>query len=147
ELYDRTVGQWATEAAHPVTVIGGAQVQYKSGSQPGAVYTPLSRARQVDAMRFLNEKVFKTPAYLIRPEIAARIEAGGMLTRIGNAQNRVLTGLFDDQRMNRLLESEALHGRDVYTLANMLDDTRLGIWSELRDAHPEIDAYRRALQH
>ncbi|MEO6878444.1 MAG: zinc-dependent metalloprotease, partial [Gemmatimonadaceae bacterium] len=146
ELYDRTVGQWATEAAHPVAVIGGSTVQYKSGGQPGAVYTPLSRARQADAVRFLNQQVFKTPTYLIRPEIASRIEANGMLTRIGAAQNRVLTALLDDQRMNRLLEGEALRGKDVYTLGAMLDDARAGIWSELNDTHPTIDAYRRALQ-
>jgi hypothetical protein len=146
ELYDRTVGQWGTEAAHPVTVIGGAAVQYKSGSQPGPVYTQLSRARQADAMRFINEQVFRTPTYLIRPEIAARIEAGGMLSRIGGAQNRVLAALFDDQRMNRLLEQEALHGREVYTLAAMQDDLRRGVWSELASSQPVIDAYRRALQ-
>ncbi|HEY4219428.1 MAG TPA: zinc-dependent metalloprotease [Gemmatimonadaceae bacterium] len=146
ELYDRTVSQWGTEAGHPVAVIGGATVQYKSGGQSGAVYTPMSRARQADAMRFLNEQVFKTPTYLIRPDIAARVEANGMLTRIGGAQNRVLTSVLDDQRMNRLLEGEALRGRDTYTLASMLDDLRSGIWSELRDAHPTIDPYRRALQ-
>ena len=148
ELYDRTVAQWATEAGHPVTVIGGAAVQYKSGSQSGPVYTPLSRARQVEAMRFINDKVFKTPTYLIRPDIAARIEAEGMLTRIDGAQNRVLTAMLDDQRLNRLLEQEALHerGGDVYTLGAMLDDMRKGIWSELFDTHPAADAYRRALQ-
>ena len=42
-------------------------------------------------MRFINDEVFKTPTYLIRPEIGARIEAGGMITRINNAQSRVLT--------------------------------------------------------
>jgi hypothetical protein len=146
ELYDRTVGQWATEAAHPVAVIGGATVQYKSGGQPGPVYTPLSRTRQADAMRFLNAEVFQTPTYLIRPDIAARIEAGGMLTRIGNAQNRVLTAVLNDQRMNRLLEAEALRGSSAYTLGAMLDDLRTGLWSELAAAHPTIDPYRRALQ-
>jgi hypothetical protein len=145
-LYDRTVSQWATEAGHPVAVIGGAAVQYKSGGQPGAVYTPRSRARQAEAMRFLNEQVFKTPTYLIRPDIAARVEPNGMLTRIGNAQGRVLTALLDDQRMNRLLEGEALRGKDAYSLASMLDDMRSGIWSELNDAHPTIDPYRRGLQ-
>ena len=30
EIYDRTVGQWATEANHVATLIGGANVQYKS---------------------------------------------------------------------------------------------------------------------
>ena len=149
EIYNRTVGQWATEANHVVTVVGGSQVQYKSGSQPGAVYVPLSRARQADAVRFLNEKVFRTPSYLIRPEISARIEAGGMITRIDNAQARVLTGLFDDSRMDRMLENEALASNkaDSYTLSSMLDDLRHGVWSELADSRISIDPYRRALQN
>ncbi|HEX8674906.1 MAG TPA: zinc-dependent metalloprotease, partial [Longimicrobium sp.] len=40
ELYDRTVQQWSTEAGHVATMVGGGTVQYKSGSQPGAVYAP-----------------------------------------------------------------------------------------------------------
>jgi hypothetical protein len=146
ELYDRTVGQWATEAGHVATMVGGGTVQYKSGSQPGPVYTALPRARQADAVRFLNENVFRTPTYLIRPELASRIEAGGMITRITGAQGRVLTSLFDDGRLNRLLEQEALNPGGAYPLSSMLDDVRQGIWSEISDGSPRIDAYRRELQ-
>ncbi|HEV8409621.1 MAG TPA: zinc-dependent metalloprotease [Gemmatimonadaceae bacterium] len=148
ELYDRTVGQWATEAGHVTTVIGGAAVQYKAGGQAGAVYTPLPRARQIEAVKFLNEHVFKTPAYLIRPDIASRVEAGGMLTRVGNAQNRVLTSVLQDARFNRMLEGEALakNPADVYTLPEMLDDVRKGVWSELGTG-AKIDPYRRLLQN
>jgi len=149
ELYDRTVGQWATEAGHVATVVGGDAVQYKSGSQPGAVYTPLSRARQQDAMRFLSENVFQTPTYLIQPAIARRIEAGGMITRITNAQARVLNGLLNDQRLNRLLENEALASNksDAYSLAAMLGDLQRGIWAELDRSQVTIDPYRRTLQN
>jgi Matrixin. len=149
ELYDRTVSQWATEANHVATVVGGAEVQYKSGSQTGAVYTPLSRARQQEAMKFINENVFQTPTYLIQPSIARRIEAGGMITRIVNAQTRVLTNLLNDGRLNQLLEYEALaeNKRDAYPLAAMLDDLGQGIWSELSDPRVSIDAYRRTLQN
>src|SRR6185436_21044878 len=52
-LYDRTVGQWATEANHVGTMIGGGTVQYKAGGQAGPVYVALSKARQQGAMRFL----------------------------------------------------------------------------------------------
>lgn len=148
ELYDRTVGQWATEANHVATLIGGGTVQYKSGSQRGPVYVPITRARQAEALRFLNENVFATPAYLVRPEISARIESQGMIRRINTAQNRVLTNVLDDGRMNRLLEQEAL-ARDrseIYSLAGMLDDLRRGLWSELSSSSPKIDAYRRDLQ-
>ncbi len=148
ELYSRTVGQWATEANHVATVIGGGSVQYKSGSQSGAVYTPMSRARQAEALRFLNEEVFSTPTYLIRPDIASRIEAGGMINRINSAQNRVLSNVLNDQRMNRLLELEALNRSDAYPLATMLDDLRRGVFSEIYGGSaPVADVYRRALQN
>ncbi|MFN2567801.1 MAG: zinc-dependent metalloprotease, partial [Gemmatimonadaceae bacterium] len=148
ELYDRTVGQWGTEANHVATLVAGGTVQYKSGSQPGPVYTPVTRARQAEAVRFINENVFRTPTYLVRPEIASRIEAGGMITRINNAQMRVMNTLLDDGRMNRLLEQEALaqNKADVYTLTSMLDDVRRGVWEELSSPRPVIDAYRRELQ-
>lgn len=149
ELYDRTVQQWATEANHVATVVGGEAVQYKSGSQPGAVYTPLSRSRQQDAMRFLNENVFQTPTFLIQPDIARRIEAGGMITRITNAQARVLSSVLNDGRLNRLLENEALAANksDSYTLGSMLDDLRRGVWTELSQSRVSIDPYRRTLQN
>lgn len=146
ETYDRTIGQWATEAGHVTTMVGGGTVQYKSGSQPGAVYNALPRARQAEAVAFLNENVFKTPTFLIRPEIASRIEAGGMVTRINGAQGRVLNSLLDDQRLNRLVEIES-RGGDAYPLATMLEDLRKGVWSELGQGRVVIDAYRRGLQN
>jgi hypothetical protein len=147
EIYNRTVQQWATEASHVATVIGGEQVQYKSGSQSGAVYTPLSRARQQEAMHFLSDNVFQTPTYLIQPDISRRIEAGGMITRITNAQARVLSSVLSDDRMNRLLDNEALAPANSYTLASMLDDLKHGVWTELSQSRVSIDPYRRTLQN
>jgi hypothetical protein len=148
EIYDRTVGQWATEANHVATMIGGGTVQYKSGSQAGPVYVAIPKARQAEAVRFLNDRVFATPTYLVKPEIAARIEAGGMINRINNAQSRVLNNVFDDGRLNRLLENEAVASNkgDVYTLTNMLDDVRRGVWSEAYSGRA-ADAFRRELQN
>jgi hypothetical protein len=131
------------------TLIGGGRVQYKTGGQPGPVYSPIPRAEQVAAVRFLNENVFSTPDYLIRPDIGARIEAGGMVTRINNAQVRPLGTMLNDDRMHRLLELEgvAANRSSVYTLADMLGDVRAGIWSEISAARPVIDVFRRGLQN
>ena len=96
-------------------------------------------------MSFLNDEVFKAPAYLIRPDIAARIEATGMLNRVGNGQNRVLTAVFADARLNRLVEQPAMN-KDAYTLVEMTDAVQRGVWSELSTGAPKIDAYRRLLQ-
>ncbi len=150
EIYDRTVGQWATEANHVATIVGGGSVQYKSGSQSGPVYVALPKSRQREAVQFLNENVFRTPTYLIKPEIASRIEAGGMIARINGAQMRVMSNLFDDGRLNRLLEGEAVASPsargETYTLAELLDDVRRGVWSEIYSGG-SIDAFRRELQN
>ena len=69
-----------------------------------------------------------------------------MIARINNAQNRVLTSVFNDGRLNRLLEQEALDKANAYTLAAMLDDLRRGIWSEAYTGRA-ADAYRRELQN
>jgi hypothetical protein len=71
-----------------------------------------------------------------------------MVTRINNAQTRVLTTLLDDNRMNRLLEQEGVaRGADVYTLAAMLDDTRRAVWEEIYSPRPAADVFRRELQN
>ena len=149
EIYNRTVGQWATEANHVATMIGGGTVQYKSGSQTGP------RVRRAAAGRGRRRRCgsstttcSRTPTYLIRPEIAARIEAGGMINRINNAQTRVLNNVFDDGRLNRLLGERGgrdEQGRTSTRSANMLDDVRRGVWSEIYGGQP-IDAFRRELQ-
>ena len=149
ELYNRTVGQWSNEANHVATLVSGATVQYKSGGQTGSVYTPISRARQAEAVRFINENVFKAPTYLIRPDISERVEAGGIVPRINAPQQRVFGTLMQDARMNRLLEQEGTIAdkTKVYTLNTMLDDVRKGIWDELFDASTIINVFRRELQN
>ena len=72
-----------------------------------------------------------------------------MITRIANAQARVVTGLLNDQRLNRLLENEALasNKNDAYSLASMLGDLQRGVWTELDRSQVTIDPYRRTLQN
>jgi len=148
DLYDETIDQWTREAGQVATLVGGAKVRYKSGSQPGPVYRPLPRSRQVEGVRFLDEHVFRTPTYLIRPEIERRIEPDQMVRKINRAQLRVLGFLFDDQRLDRLIATRAMADRpsDAYSLIDLMDDVRHGIWSELSASSVHIDAYRRGLQ-
>ena len=146
-LYDRLINQWALELGHVAVVVGGAESQEKTAGQNGVRFTPLPRARQQEAVRFLNENAFRTPTYFMDEQILRRIEVEGALDRIRSAQTRVLARLLDDSRMDRMIEFEALarNGRDIYPLADMLADVRRGIWSEVSSG-ADIDAVRRNLQ-
>ncbi|MGI8548783.1 MAG: zinc-dependent metalloprotease, partial [Gemmatimonadaceae bacterium] len=148
EIYDRLVTQWTIEMGHVVHVVGGAEVQTKYGSQPGAVYRPVSRARQVAAVSFLNQQLFQTPRFFLDAAVTRRIEPSCSLARITTAQAGVLRELLSDARMQRMIEFEAHTSTraDVYPLPEMLSDVRRGIWSELTAPRVAIDAWRRNLQ-
>lgn len=145
EIYDRLIGQWADEMGHVANIIGGATADTKYGAQLGSVFTPVSRERQVAAIQFLNAHVFQTPAFFLDNAVTSRIEPNGSLTRINDAQARILHTLLDDWRVQRMIEISS-RGGDVYTLPNMLADIRHGIWTELSDRNVVIDVYRRNLQ-
>jgi hypothetical protein len=148
ELYGRLIGQWGTELRHVTWVVGGTDAQEKYAGQDGVRYRPLSKARQQEAVRFLNANAFATPTYFLVPDILRRIEVEGALRRINQQQAGILNQLFTDRRLERLIEFEALapNKADAYSLSEFVGDVRTGIFSELRAASPVIDAYRRELQ-
>jgi hypothetical protein len=147
ELYGRVLGQWATELSHVSQIVGGFNSQEKHVGQDGVRFVPIAKARQQRAVQFLNANAFRTPTWLIKPEILRRIEPVGVLDRIEAGQRRVLNSLLGTARVNRLVEQEALDGAAAYQATEFLADVRKGIWSEVYgDAAPVIDAYRRNLQ-
>ncbi|MHB1095484.1 MAG: zinc-dependent metalloprotease [Gemmatimonadaceae bacterium] len=147
ELYGRLIRQWSTELRHVVAVVGAAETQEKYGSQPGPRFTPLSAARQREAVKFLNDNAFETPTFFLDQAILRRIEPEGSVARINQAQRGLITGLLNDDRMARLVEFEAM-GKpgESYPLSEMLADMRTGIFSELSSGSVTIDVFRRTLQ-
>jgi hypothetical protein len=146
ELYDRLIGQWTLELNHVVPIVGGFSSQQKSGGQQGVIFTPLPRERQAAAVKFLNEKAFATPSFLLRTDILRRIEPAGVLVRIQTAQTRVLTNLMNPARFTRLVEQESIDKVNAYKAVDFLADVRTGVWGELNKAPVTIGATRRGLQ-
>ena len=130
---------------HVTTNVGGVYRYSKTTDQEGLVYTPVPQNLQADAVRFLNKQLFMTPTWMIDNNILQRIESAGMVERIRGTQVRTLRSLFRADRLKRLVEGEALHGKNSYTLQQLFEDTRKGIWMELSSG-ATIDAYRRNLQ-
>ena len=146
ELYSNVVSQWGRYMSHVAAAVGGAESQEKYGT--GERFFPLDEARQEEAVRFLTANAFTTPHYFIKPEILRRVEPEGVLGRIRQAQGSVLTALFNETRLNRLIEYEAMAktDADAYTVGELLADLRTGVWGELSNPNVRIDVYRRNLQ-
>ena len=147
ELYERMLGQWATELNHVTGIVGGFNSQQKHGGQDGVRFVIVPKERQAAAVRFLNENAFATPSWALKAEILRRIEPAGAMSRINAAQERVLASLLSNSRFDRLVEQEAIDGTASYRPADFMSDVRKGIWSELEGGPVRIDVYRRNLQN
>lgn len=147
DLYDRLIGQWGLEMNHVAVVVGGVWRHEKYPNQSGVIHTPVPRARQADAVRFLNENAFATPSYFLDTEVLRRIEPTGFVDRIRQRQTSLLNTLFQDARLSRLAEQGAtMAAGSGYTLPDLFADVRRGVFGEVAAARPAVDPYRRNLQ-
>ena len=147
ELYGQVVAQWRRYLGHVARSIGGVYETRKTFEQAGPVYEMVPRARQEQAMRFLNNEVFATPSWIVsNTAVLRRIENDGAMERVREAQASTLDLVLDPQRMARLIEFEAVDGEEgTYLLTEMLTDLRAGIWTELQQG-AAIGPFRRVVQ-
>ncbi len=148
-MYDELVTQWAREMNHVAVVVGGVYQFTKYAGQSGTVYQPVPKAKQAEAVRFLNANVFTTPSYFFDPEILRRVEPTGFVERVRARQTATLNTLFQDSRLSRLAEQGAtLPAGSAYTLADLFGDVRRGLFSEFGGGGGAgtVDPYRRNVQ-
>ena len=116
---------------HVIANIGGVYENYKTFDQSGSVYSHVVKNHQKQCMKFLNEQLFKTPAWLINKDISNKSEFTGLIERIRKCQSNNLKKILDFARLAKLLKI-ILNDKESYSLIEMLNDLQSGIWSELR---------------
>lgn len=144
-IYNELISVWNRYVHHVITNIGGVHENRKSAGQEGTVYSPVEAERQREAMAFLQENAFTTPHWLLDQTVLDRIEASGSIHRIRSMQERFMDRLLDADRIERLIEAEAVHGPQSYTLREMIEGLYRAVWIELESGE-SIDPFRRNLQ-
>ncbi len=141
EVYDAVYGQLGKYLRHVATTVGGIYNYQKTGDEEGVIYTPVEKSKQEAAMQYLNANIFETPKWLLDNNILQRIESDGATQRMLRLQSGVLNRLLVPDRLNRMVESTALHGANTYTIVDLFGDLKDGIWN-----NDGGDLYQRNLQ-
>jgi hypothetical protein len=144
KMYGQLTGQFSRYMGHVTKYVGGVMETPKMVEEQGPVYEIVSKAKQKDAVEFLNKQLFTTPTWLINQDIYSRTGLSG-LTTIGNIQDNMLSRLLGNRILGNLVSAEAAQGSNTYLITELLSDLKKGIWSELAARKP-IDIYRRQLQ-
>jgi hypothetical protein len=146
ELYGNTVQQWGRYNAHVAAIVGGAETQERLGT--GVRFTPISRAKQQEAMRYLTQNAFQVRPVPAEHGGVAAHRAGGRGRADSRRAGNVLNTLLARGRLDRVVEYEALAGpRGRPTRSRHAHATcAQGVWTELSHGNPRVDVYRRNLQ-
>jgi hypothetical protein len=145
ELYSNIIGQWRRYMGHVTMYVGGVYQTYKTYDQEGVVYETVAEEDQQRAMEFLQRHAFSTPSWAYNNAILDRINMSTSVETFRSVQGGVLNNLLSPSRIGRLVEAERRENGNSYSVFEMMDDTRNGIFSELR-ANKNIDVHRRHLQ-
>ncbi|HRO47854.1 zinc-dependent metalloprotease [Agriterribacter sp.] len=143
-LYNQLTTQYGRYMGHAAKNIGGIYETPKTVEQQGPVYAYTPKAIQKEAMAFLIKQLFVTPQWLINNDILNRIGNTG-ISVVSSRQEAVLNRIISTNTISKLLSMEAELHNDAYKAADMLDELKQGIWTELSARKP-IDIYRRNLQ-
>lgn len=144
EMYNQLTGQFTMYMSHVAKYVGGIMETPKMVEENGPVYETVSKAKQKEAVDFLNKQLFATPTWLINKNIFDKTGINSIST-IGGLQDNVLSRLLGTRNLSKLIDAEAADGSNAYSITDMLSDLKRGIWSEL-PARSRIDVYRRNLQ-
>jgi hypothetical protein len=141
-MYKVLLSQLGQYTKHVTTMVGGVYMNVKTVEEKGDPYMPVPKARQKQAVAFLNEQVFQTPQWLFNKEIAAKYSGvTGEVARFGISQ---LAGLlYQIDRIQRNIRT--FPTADNYSITEFFNDVKKGIWNELA-AGATIETYRRDLQ-
>jgi hypothetical protein len=126
--------------------VGGVVESRTLGGSATESFARVPKDRQKQAVKFLNEHAFTTPAKLLNPAIVNRIKYTGVASDISGGQKALLKNLLATTRIQRLMDDELLQQDKAYTLMELLLDVQNGIFSELNVSTPKIDVLRRSLQ-
>jgi hypothetical protein len=143
-MYNQVTGQFGRYIGHVTRYIGGIERTAKNADMPGSVYNFTAKARQKEAMKWVQDNVFKTPTWVIDGKYTSLTNQSPQSV-VSGLQGRALSAMFSPNTVNKLLRFEAEKPAEAYSLSEMMTDLRKGIFSELAARKP-VDIFRRSLQ-
>lgn len=143
-MYGELVAQFSRYMGHVAKNVGGVYETPKTFDMPGPQYEAVPRAIQKDAVAFLNRNIFNTPLWLQDKNIMNCISHTGGLELITPIQENALNAVLSPIRLNALATNYGANSQN-YSIGELLQDLKKGIWTELSAKKP-VDYCRRNLQ-
>ena len=115
---------------HVAKWIGGVYQEEKKVEQEGAVYTPVEKSKQKEALAFLKKNFFDPQLWLVPNDVLNKTVLRADLS-IGTTYDRVLPNLLSKRVMLNLYQDELINGTKAYTMEEYFKDLNAIIFSPI----------------
>lgn len=142
EIYSGVVSQFNRYLGHVTKNVAGIYSNSITVEQTDEIAREFVPANiQKRAIAFLNEQLFTTPEWLIDRQLMEKAKILSVNV-ICSLQSGVLARLINKNTLDKMSENEILNGKKAYTSAQMFNDLKKVIWSNLGQS----DIYKRNMQ-
>lgn len=142
EIYSGVVSQFNRYLGHVAKNVAGIYSNSITVEQTDEIAREFVPANiQKRAIAFLNEQLFTTPEWLIDRQLMGKAKILPV-NAICSLQSGVLARLINKNTLDKMSENEILNGKKAYTSAQMFNDLKKVIWSNLGQS----DIYKRNMQ-
>ena len=142
EIYSGVVSQFNRYLGHVTKNVAGIYSNSITVEQTDEIAREFVPANiQKRAIAFLNEQLFTTPEWLIDRQLMEKAKILPVNV-ICSLQSCVLARLINKNTLDKMSENEILNGKKAYTSAQMFNDLKKVIWSNLGQS----DIYKRNMQ-
>lgn len=142
EIYSRVVSQFNRYLGHVTKNVAGIYSNSITVEQTDEIAREFVPANiQKRAIAFLNEQLFTTPEWLIDRQLMEKAKILPVNV-ICSLQSGVLARLINKNTLDKMSGNEILNGKKAYTSAQMFNDLKKVIWSNLGQS----DIYKRNMQ-
>jgi hypothetical protein len=100
-LYKEMLDVWSRYIGHVVTNLGGVYENIKKPNQKGSVYDVVPKAKQQEAMQWLQANAFASPTWLVNLGTLKNIDYAGYTERFRSLQVRHLNNVLSFERIGR----------------------------------------------
>ena len=81
ELYKEMLDVWSRYVGHVVTNVGGVYENTKKPNQTGNIYEVVPKAKQIEAMNWLQNNAFASPTWIVNLNTLKNTDVAGYTER------------------------------------------------------------------
>ena len=143
EIYDELLGVYSRYIFHVIGIVGGInQTLHNTNQDDIFTYVNVDKAYQMEALRFLDLELWKTPNWLRNKKIISQINNLDGLYKIEKIQERAINSLLSNYRLNKMLSASKTIEGNALEYDNLIDM----LFESIIDKISPTDQFSRNLQ-